>query len=360
LLKSKYQRFRKEPFLFLLYFFPLLYLPRSRPSRREVNLHTGVAQCTAAEVFSLDGKVKNMFSRLLKFVLTSALVLSASLALALPTPKDIEAAVAAGHYTQAESMLREVLQDKPQSAKAHYELGQVLAHEHQYKEAQTELQKAKDIDPSLKFATSPDKFNAVYAKVNELATAPTSSVVMAPSVTPGTQAVAKATPEVSTNSGGSPLTYVWLAIAGLVVLGLWLRRSAVNAAQTVNATPYATAAPMGAPSAQRGFGAQFTPNAAPAGYAPQGYAQPTSGGSTMTGAVVGGLAGVAAGYALSKALEGDHHTSTPASSGTSPVANNGGYVPFDTSAQSDLGAFDAGTGNDWDSTDSAAGGDDSW
>ena len=301
-----------------------------------------------------------MLSRLLKSVVTGVLVLSATLALALPTPKDIEAAVAAGHYTQAESMLREVLQDKPQSAKAHYELGQVLAHERRYKEAQTELQKAKDIDPSLKFATNPEKFNTVLAKVNDLAAAPTSSVVMEPSAAPGTHAAAKAAPEPVASGGSSSLTYVWLAIGGLVVLGLWLRRSAANAAHNANATAYApVATPMGSPSAPRGFGAQFTPNAAPAGYAPQGYAQPNSGGSTMTGAVVGGLAGVAAGYALSKALEGDHHASAPSTASTS-AAGNGGYVPFDTPAQPDLGSFDAGAGSGWDSADSGGGSDDSW
>jgi uncharacterized protein len=308
---------------------------------------------------------KPMLSRLLKSVLAAALFLSVSLVMALPTPKDIEAAVAAGQYKQAESMLREVLQDKPQSAKAHYELGQVLAHEHRYKEAQTELQKAKDIDPSLKFATSPEKFNVVLAKVNDLAAAPTSSVVMEPSVAPGTHAATKAAPEAAAN-GGSSLTYVWLAIAGLVVLGLWLRRSAANAASSVNATAYAPAAtPMGTAAAPRGFGAQFTPNAAPAGYAPQGYgpqgyAQPNAGGSTMTGAVVGGLAGVAAGYALSKALEGDHHAAPAASAGATPAASNGGYVPFDTPAQSDVGSFDAGSGSDWDSADSGGSSDDSW
>jgi hypothetical protein len=307
-----------------------------------------------------------MLSRLLKSVVAGVFVLAASLALALPTPKDIDAAVAAGQYTQAETMLREVLQDKPQSAKAHYELGQVLAHEHRYKEAQTELQKAKDIDPSLKFATSPEKFHAVLGKVNDLAAAPTSSVVMEPSVAPGTHAATKAVPEAAANGAGSSLTYVWLAIAGLVVLGLWLRRSASNAAGNANTTAYAPATTsMGTAPAQRGFGAQFTPNAAPAGYAPQGYgpqgyAQPASGGSTMTGAVVGGLAGVAAGYALSKALEGDHHTATPASTGASPMTDNGGYVPFDTSPQPDLGGFDAGSGSDWDSADSGGSGDDSW
>ena len=80
----------------------------------------------------------------------------------------------------------------------------------------------------------------------------------------------------------------------------------------------------------------------------------------MTGAVVGGLAGVAAGYALSKALEGDHHAA-PASAGASTSAGNGGYVPFDTPAQPDLGSFDAGSGSDWDSADFGGGSsDDSW
>ena len=308
-----------------------------------------------------------MLSRLLKSVAACAFVLGATLALALPTPKDIEAAVAAGQYTQAETMLREVLQDKPQSAKAHYELGQVLAHERRYKEAQTELQKAKDIDPSLKFATSPDKFNTVLAKVSDLAAAPSSSVVMEPSVTPSTHAAAKAAPEPAASGGGSSLTYVWLAIAGLVVVGLWMRRAAAkNAANNTNTAAYApVATPTGTPPAPRGFGAQFTPNAAPAGYAPQGYgpqgyAQPNSGGSTMTGAVVGGLAGVAAGYALSKALEGNHQATPPAAASASTSAGNGGYVPFDTPAQPDLGAFDTGSGGDWDSADSGGSSDDSW
>ncbi len=297
-----------------------------------------------------------MLSRLLKSVVVGAFVVGATFALALPTPKDIEAAVAAGHYSQAETMLREVLQDKPQSAKAHYELGQVLAHEHRYKEAQTELQKAKDIEPSLKFAASPDKFNAVFAKVSDLAAAPTSSVVMEPSVPSGTHVAAKAAPEAAVSGSGFSLSYVWLAIAGLVVLGLWLRKSAANNANSTNAAPEAT--PMGTPPAPRGFGAQFTPNAPQGGYAPQGYAQPNSAGSTMTGAVVGGLAGVAAGYALSKALEGDHHTAPAA--GATTATDNGGYVPFDTPAQPDLGSFDAGSGNDWDSADSGGSSDDSW
>ena len=301
-----------------------------------------------------------LFPRCLKTLSVGVCLLSAALAWALPSPKDIESAVQAGHYTQAETMLREVIQEKPQSAKAHYELGQVLAHLQRYKDAQSELQRAKEIDPTLKFAASPERFNVVLGKVNELAKAPSTSVVMEPSVTPGAHAPAKTVQEPA-SSGSSSLTYVWIAIAALVALGLWLRRSAETKANSAS-MPGTMPSPMGTPAAPRGFGAQFTPNAQP-GYAgvPQGYANgpTTTGGSTMTGAVVGGLAGVAAGYALSKALEGEHHTATPAA-GAPATSNNGGYVPFDAPAQQDLGSFDAGSGSDWDSADSGGGSSDDW
>lgn len=314
-----------------------------------------------------------LIPRWLKSLTFGTCLLSAALAWALPTPKDIESAVQAGQYTQAEAMLREVLQDKPQSAKAHYELGQVLAHLQRHKEAESELLRAKEIDPTLKFAASPEKFNVVLSKVNELNKASSTSVVMEPSVTSGTQASAKTVQEPAP-SGTSPLTLVWIAVAALLALGLWLRRSAANNNNTVADSPMpmpmptpmpapmaaAMGTPVAAPLAARGFGAQFTPNAQP-GYAgaPQGYAaQPTNtGSSTMTGAVVGGLAGVAAGYALSKALEGNHHASASAA-GASAASNNTGYVPFDTPGQADLGSFDAGSGSDWDSADGGGGSDD--
>ena len=235
----------------------------------------------------------------------------------------------------------------------------ILAHLQRYKDAQTELHKAQELDPTLKFAASPEKFNAVLGKVSDLAAAPSTSVVMAPSAAPSAHTDTQVARDTAPSSG-FPLTYVWLAIGGLVVLGLWLRRSAAANAPTPYAAPVPQPMPMQAPTAPRGFGAQFTPNAQP-GYAgaPQGYAaQPTNtGGSTMTGAVVGGLAGVAAGYALSKALEGDHHTAA-AAAGAPAAGNNGGYVPFDAPAQPDLGAFDAGSGTDWDSADAGGGGDD--
>jgi hypothetical protein len=243
-------------------------------------------------------------------------------------------------------MLREVIAEKPQSAKAHYELGQVLARQEHYAQAHQELLKAKEIDPTLKFASSPEKFNVVFDKVSQLQNkTPTAqhSVATAQSQSPA-----------PAQSGGINLNYVWIGIAGLVALALIIRimRPAPPAANY--APTYPQTNPDGSPVAQRGFGQQYAPGAPqqqPYGPAPTGGM-----GSGMGGAVIGGLAGVAAGYALSKAMEGDHG----AGHANAAPAQSGGYVPFDSPAQPDLGSFDSGSGGDSWGDSGSSGGDDSW
>ena len=66
-------------------------------------------------------------TKLFKVLLLSLTIGLSSLVLALPTPKDIAASVQSGQLDRAETQLREVLKAKPDSAKAHYELGEVLA-----------------------------------------------------------------------------------------------------------------------------------------------------------------------------------------------------------------------------------------
>jgi len=300
---------------------------------------------------------------IVKLLLACSLALSSALAFALPSPKDIDAAVNAGRLAQAESMLREVIQEKPQSAKAQYELGQVLARQEHYADAQIALKKAKELDPSLKFAASPEKFNETFDKVSRLAQGPSSAALasgLSPAAKPPAASATVAAVPAPTQPT-FPLSYVLLGVAGLVILALVLRRSKTNAATAAtgfSATPGA-AMQGGTATAPRGFGAQFTPNAPMngPGYAPG--AQPMGGGmgSGIGGAVIGGLAGVAAGYALSKALEGDHHNNN--SSNANPAGNNNSYVPIDSPAQPDLGGFDAGSDGGWDDS-SSSGGDDSW
>lgn len=285
-------------------------------------------------------------SQVLKSLLATAAIAVSALALALPAPKDIESAVAQGHLTQAESMLREVIDAKPQSAKAHYELGQVLLRENRLAEAHTELNRAQAIDPSLKFASSDQQFKTLLERSQ------------APAAPAHNAAVAAATPAPVPSGNGFSLTYVWIGIAALGVVALLIRMNR-PAPQPTGYAPTATP-PAGSPMSTA-FGRNPAPGHAP-GYAPAypaaGYpSQAPSGGSTVAGAVVGGLAGVAAGYALSKALEGDHHSSPPAQAPANNTwADNQGYVSAEPAAS--VPDFDPGTGSDW--GDDAGGGDDSW
>lgn len=326
---------------------------------------------------------------LLRLLFALMLVMSAGWALALPSPKDIEAAVGAGQLPQAETMLREVLQAKPQSAKAHYELGQVLARQGKYMEAQQALDQAKSIDPALKFASSPEAFSKTYDTVQaqvRAVPAPAASLqkAAAPQAAPGT------TDAKSTASGGGfDLMYVWFVAGGLVLLGLILRRPAPVAAAAAPAAAHSaapTAAPAMAPAvapaalatggiigsglnpapaaaavAPRGFGTQYAPAApAPAQPPAAAPAPPAGGMGAMGGAVIGGVAGLAAGYALSKAMEGGASQSPgQTGAGSNAAQDAGGFVPFDNPSRPDLGAFDAGSGGDsWDV--GSAGGDDDW
>jgi hypothetical protein len=313
-------------------------------------------------------------------LLALTFALAAGWALALPSPKDIEAAVGAGQLPQAETMLREVLQAKPQSAKAHYELGQVLARQGKYFEAQQALDQAKTIDPTLKFATSSEAFAKTYDTVLAQVRGAPSSASAKADVAPPAAPVTQAAPASPAPSGGFNLMYVWIAAAGLVVLGLVLRRRAAAApamaAPAAHSTAPAGLPPAGQPTAytgatmatggiigsgltpaqaaapaQRGFGAQYAPQApAPAHYPPA--AAPAAGGmGAMGGAVLGGVAGLAAGYALSKAMEGGASQTNPAASSNAanPTHDSAGYVPFDNPSRPDMGAFDAGAGGDsWD------------
>jgi hypothetical protein len=267
----------------------------------------------------------------------SLLALACSLALALPSPKDITAAVEAGDLNRAETLLHEVLKEKPNSAKAHYELGEVLARAKRYDEALAQLSQARAIDPALKFASSPDKFSQTMDKVNAAAAAAKTAATgqtLNPAPAAAHSAVAPAA------SGSSfPTGYVVGGIILLVLLFVLIRRS-----QAQRPTPMPMGAYPGAPGYAPG-GAM-----APAPYG--GYGAQPQAGSGIGGAVLGGVAGLAAGYALSKAMEGGNANAGQAQHG---AAANEGYVPFDTPPAPDMGSFDAGSGGGWDAADSGGG-----
>ena len=206
-------------------------------------------------------------SHVLKSLLVTASVLASALALALPAPKDIENAVAQGHLTQAESMLREVIDAKPQSAKAHYELAQVLLRENRTAQAHTELKQAQAIDPSLKFAGSDKQFEALLERTQASAT---------PSH--GTAVVQAAPPAPVSSGNGFSLTYVWIGIAALGVVALLIR---INRPSPQPAGYAPAPVPPAGGTLSTAFGRNPGPGYAPA-YPSAGYpSQPPSGGSTI-------------------------------------------------------------------------------
>jgi len=300
--------------------------------------------------------MKQTRSRTGKALLLGALLSFSVLAQALPSPKDIAAEVKAGHFDQAETQLRQVIADKPASAKAHYELGQVLAREGRYIEAEQELRRAQAIDPGLKFASSPRQFDELLAKVGQRNAAPVpaasaSSNTPAGAISASASHAAATAPAVHRESS-LPWGLIALVIGGIALLVVWMRRAASANVLARSTTTDIAASPAG-------FGHGYTPAPAYPGNAPGygGYPPATSSagngmGSAVTGAVVGGLAGMAAGYALSKALEGEERHAAPASQSQSD------FIPMDAPRERpDFGDFDAGPGDGWDTSDGDA---DNW
>jgi len=87
---------------------------------------------------------------------------------ALPSTQEVDAAVRAGNLPLAEDLVRQVIRERPTSAKAHYELGQILAQEGRHREAVAELDAARRIDASLGFAASPRIFQEKFDREQRL------------------------------------------------------------------------------------------------------------------------------------------------------------------------------------------------
>lgn len=86
-------------------------------------------------------------------------------ALAGPNVKDVENAMRAQNWSGAEQMLNQVLEKKPNSAKAHYLLAQTHEQMGQRSLAASDLERAKAADPSLKFA-SPGAVSKMEKRLN--------------------------------------------------------------------------------------------------------------------------------------------------------------------------------------------------
>ena len=268
-----------------------------------------------------------------------ALAVLSVAAFALPSVDAVQAEVQRGNFTQAESMMREVVAAKPGSAKAHYIYAEILAHNHRFDQAALEARLARQIDPDLRF-TQPDKFRA-FEQLLEREQRAAKSL----STAPATLAPApRAQPPVERSSGLPG--WVWgLGFAVIAVL-LWRMFSARRQAAAI--TP-GYAGTNGAPAP--GYGP---------GYGPMGG--PPSAGSGMLGTGIAAAGGFAAGMLAEKLLDGRHERDMSSAA----AAGSGGLVPgmFDdvpvrneAADELEQRAVDFGSGGDWGGGSDAGSGD---
>lgn len=101
-----------------------------------------------------------------KLILGLIVMLASALAFALPSPKQIEDALAAQKYADAKSMVQEVLREKPKSARAHLLNAFLLIHiDHNKTAANAELQTASGLDLDGDVKHSP-LFGRVVAEID--------------------------------------------------------------------------------------------------------------------------------------------------------------------------------------------------
>lgn len=252
-----------------------------------------------------------------------ALSLGAQLAFAVPSVSEVQAAAQAGDLPRAEQLMREVVEAKPGSAKAHYVLAEILARQRKFTEAAEQARLVRLNDPDLKTVDRAkfSEFERLLDRAQGAATTATASQlpVPAPAATP-----APARVESSNGSGGVPL---WVLLGGTVLfIGLaarWMRRrAAAPSGMPVPGYGGTGAMPMG------GYG----PGAAP------------SGGPGLMGVGLAAAGGVAAGMLAERMLHGDR-PSTSHAEGFAP-----GAAGFDDEAARQLGSrdIDFGAGDSWD------------
>ncbi|MGE0069093.1 MAG: prenyltransferase, partial [Thiomonas sp.] len=80
------------------------------------------------------------------------------------TLEQASALLEAGHLTQADHVIAQVLADQPHSAQAHYLDARLLAAEGKWPLAEQELERARRLDPTLRFGPQ----DQVQALANEV------------------------------------------------------------------------------------------------------------------------------------------------------------------------------------------------
>ena len=265
-------------------------------------------------------KMRNLIN-VLAGVFAAALLLTSNMVFAEATLPEVYKAVQSGQMAKADAMMKEVLQNHPNSAKAHYVAAELYLKEGKLEVARNHFIKAQNLAPGLPFAQA--------------------------------ESVQKLQVQLSSGAGGSVAgsspssifsnPIFWGLIAILVVgVIIVMRRRKAQAVQVYNAP---SAGYPGAPGTPGG------PTPYPGG--PAGYpGAPAAGGmgsglmgSLATGAALG--AGMYAGQALASSLMGGHDSGLQ---NTNPNMNQvGGPASLDPNfGVRDASSWDDGGASSWD------------
>jgi hypothetical protein len=300
--------------------------------------------------------------RVLISILFAAFAAFSLAAHALPTVDQVQAEVQKGNFAQAQSMMHEVVDARPKSAKAHYVYAEILARNGKFDDAAREAAQARQLDPAIKF-TQPDRFRAFEQSVGRAKQrADGGSPSVAPPVSSGSTTLSNLGPGTSTiapspapvqapiqaptlnEARGSGLPG-WVLPVGLVALlfvGWRMMRS--------RASGGALAAPAGG-----NFGNSYgAPMGVPPGAGPMGGMGSAGGGLLGTGLAAAG--GVAAGMLVEKMLE--RGRDNPRDDGSFGRNAAPGYSPQPDNDARDLENrnVDFGNGQDWGGDDASGGG----
>ncbi|KVK73384.1 tetratricopeptide repeat protein [Burkholderia sp. MSMB1498] len=161
--------------------------------------------------------------KLLAAVGLSLLLVSAAANAAVPSLQQIQQSIAQGNWQRADAQLSQVIDAYPDNARARYLYGQVLDREGRPAEALEQIERAKSLDPQLRF-TDPSRFAQTEARVRADArrtaaqtsrSATSGGMLVAPQAQAQAQSQFAAAPAAPAHRG--PSAGMWIGIA--VVIG---------------------------------------------------------------------------------------------------------------------------------------------
>lgn len=253
--------------------------------------------------------------KLFTSVFAAGLLLASHIAIAEPTLPELYQTIESGQLAKADAMMKEVLQNHPNSAKAHYIASELYLKEGNVEAARTEFVHAETLAPGLPFA-QPESVQRLKAQLNAGHGAPMQANTGVSSIF------------------GSPI--FWILIAILIAGVVFFLRKRPQPVQVYNAP---TAGYPGAPGYPGGPGGY--PGAPSSGGMGSGLM-----GSLATGAALG--AGMVAGEALASHLMGGSRTNTGnINSDFNQVGGPG--VDSPNFGVNDASSWDDGGSNSWDS-----------